>query len=360
MLVRAPTAWCLIAALLFGASTPFAKLLLADIGPFTLAGLLYIGAAFAVFPAAVSGGTMRSGLRGRNLLLLCGAVLFGGIAGPVLLLKGLGRAPAGSVALWLNLETVATALLAWLFFREDMGRRVWLAVVLVVVAGVFLAWPFEPSSAQAVTLVAAACFCWGADNNFTALIDGLTPSQSTFIKGAVAGVVNLAVGVGVAGETYSLRSVSDSLFAGLVLGGLCYGVSLVLYIRGAQQLGAARSQLIFSAAPFFGLALSWVLLGEAVLRGQIVAGGLMAAGVTLMLGARHEHNHHHGPQTHTHDHRHDDGHHDHTHADFPAGVRHTHEHSHSEKTHSHPHRPDLHHRHDHPPAGTVSPDPTDE
>jgi drug/metabolite transporter (DMT)-like permease len=358
--LRAPTVWCLIAALLFGASTPLAKLLLADIGPFVLAGLLYVGAAFAVFPAAVSGGPMLSGLRGRNLRLLCGAIVFGGIAGPVLLLEGLRRAPAGSVSLWLNLETTATALLAWLFFKEDMGRRVWLAIGLVGVAGVALAWPFEPSSVQAVGLVVAACFCWGAENNFTALIDGLTPSQSTFLKGAVAGLVNLAVGVGLAGEISSLGSVSDSLFAALALGGLCYGVSLALYVRGAQQLGAARSQLIFSAAPFFGLTLSWVLLGEPVLRLQVVAGALMAAGMGLMLGARHEHGHHHSAQTHTHDHRHDDGHHDHTHEDLPAGVRHTHEHSHPEKTHSHPHRPDLHHRHDHPPAGSPPPEPSDE
>jgi len=291
---------------------------------------------------------------------LCGAIVFGGIAGPVLLLEGLRRAPAGSVSLWLNMETVATALLAWLFFKEDLGRRVWSAVLLVVVAGVALAWPFEPGSAYAAALVAAACLCWGADNNFTALIDGLTPSQSTFLKGTVAGLVNIAVGLGLAGEMHSLGSVRDSLFAALALGGLCYGVSLALYIRGAQQLGAARSQLLFSAAPFFGLALSWVLLGEPVLRLQVVAGGLMAVGIALMLGARHEHVHHHSAQTHTHDHRHDDGHHDHTHEDLPAHVRHTHEHSHSEKTHSHPHRPDLHHRHDHPPVGSASLEPSDE
>jgi uncharacterized membrane protein len=176
----------------------------------------------------------------------------------------------------------------------------------------------------------------------------------------VAGSVNLFLGLGLAGESFSLGSLSDSLFAALALGGLCYGVSLALYVRGAQQLGAARSQLLFSAAPFFGLLLSWMLLGEPVYTPQLVAGALMAVGIALMLGAQHDHVHQHSPLLHTHDHRHDDGHHDHTHEDLPAAVRHTHEHSHSAKTHSHSHCPDLHHRHDHPSEGTSPPDPPDE
>jgi drug/metabolite transporter (DMT)-like permease len=339
--------------LLFGASTPLAKLLLVEVGPFVLAGLLYLGAAFAVFPAAVSGGPFLRGLAGRNLRLLCGAIFFGGIAGPVLLLESLLRAPAGSVALWLNLETVATSLLAWLFFKEDMGRRVWLAVGLIAGGGVLIALPFEPASTLPALGVAAACICWGLDNNFTALIDGLTPSQSTFLKGLVAGSVNLAIGARLGGGLSGELGTVDSLFAALALGGLSYGVSLALYVRGAQQLGAARSQLIFSAAPFFGLVLAWVLLDEPVLAVQLFAGALMAGGIGLMLRSEHGHEHDHDAITHTHDHRHDDGHHDHGHADLPVSVRHTHEHSHSELSHSHPHRPDLHHRHDHPQ------DPTD-
>jgi drug/metabolite transporter (DMT)-like permease len=257
------------------------------------------------------------------------------------------------VALWLNLETVATSLLAWLFFKEDMGRRVWLAVGLIAGGGVLIALPFEPASTLPALGVAAACICWGLDNNFTALIDGLTPSQSTFLKGLVAGSVNLAIGARLGGGLSGELGTVDSLFAALALGGLSYGVSLALYVRGAQQLGAARSQLIFSAAPFFGLVLAWVLLDEPVLAVQLFAGALMAGGIGLMLRSEHGHEHDHDAITHTHDHRHDDGHHDHGHADLPVSVRHTHEHSHSELSHSHPHRPDLHHRHDHPQ------DPTD-
>jgi len=344
---RAPTVWCLVAALLFGASTPVAKVLLEGLGPFTLAGLLYLGAALAVLPVAFSGGSLSLARGRRNLLLLGGAVFFGGMLGPVLLLFSLQRASAASVSLWLNLETVGTALLAWLFFKEDMGARTWLAVALVLAGGVALALPPQPSTLLAVALISGAALCWGLDNNLTSLIDGFTPAQSTLIKGLVAGTVNLSLGLFLEGVPGLDAAGAKLLCAALVVGGLGYGASLVLYVRGAQHLGATRSQLIFAAAPFFGLALSWLALGEPVAFVQLLAGALMAAGIVVMMSAPHSHHHVHGAMLHTHSHRHDDGHHGHVHEGLPRSHRHTHEHEHEPHEHSHPHRPDLHHRHEH-------------
>ena len=165
----APVLWCHAAAALFGASTPASKSLLGDMGPLALAGLLYLGAAIAVLPFSLRGGSRRLATQPRNLSMLAGAVLFGGALGPVLLLIGLAQAPAASVALWLNLETVATAVLAWAFFREHLDRRTWFAVLLTVAAGVVLASPSGFQLAPAAGLVALACVCWGLDNNLTAL-----------------------------------------------------------------------------------------------------------------------------------------------------------------------------------------------
>ncbi len=344
---RAPTLWCLVAALLFGASTPVAKVLLDGLGPFTLAGLLYLGAALAVLPVAFSGGSLTLATGRRNLLLLGGAVVFGGIIGPLLLLLSLQRASAASVSLWLNLETVGTALLAWLFFKEDMGARTWLAVALVLAGGVVLALPPESSTLVAVALITGAALCWGLDNNLTSLIDGFTPAQSTLVKGSVAGTINLALGLRIEGLPSLDVPGAKLLAAALAVGGLGYGASLVLYVRGAQHLGATRSQLIFAAAPFFGLLLSWITLGEQVQFVQLLAGALMASGIALMLFTPHSHHHIHEAMRHTHSHRHDDGHHDHVHEDLPRSHRHTHEHEHEPSEHNHPHRPDLHHRHEH-------------
>lgn len=340
-----PLLWCAAAAVLFGASTPVAKILVGSTSPFLLAGLLYLGAAAAVVPFCFRGGSPARRWQRDNLRYLAGAVLFGGVLGPVLLLASLQLASASSVSLWLNLESVATALLAGAFFREHLDRRTWVAVGLVCTAGLLLAWPFSAGLGLAGLLAAAACFCWGLDNNATSLIDGFTPAQSTAVKGLVAGAVNLGIGLLLAAPEE--LPVKGELLVALAAGALGYGASLVLYVKGAQQLGATRSQLIFAAAPFVGVVLAWLALGEPVLAPQLAAGGLMLAGIGLMLSGGHGHEHSHVATTHTHSHRHDDGHHAHSHEGLAPGVEHTHEHEHAPSRHSHPHEPDLHHRHDH-------------
>ncbi len=338
-----PVLWCLAAAALFGASTPAAKALLGNVGPLALAGLLYLGAAAVALPFSLRGGSRRLAWRRKNVLMLLGAVLFGGGVGPVLLLLGLSQAPAASVALWLNLETVATAVLGWAFFREHLDGRTWLAVLLAVVAGVVLASPSGFEFAPAAALVALACLCWGLDNNLAALVDGFTPAQTTLAKGVFAGSTNLALAFVLEPIDLSFTVVASAL----TVGALGYGLSLILYIQGAQRLGATRSQVLFSTAPFLGGFLAWSLLGEPVLATQLIAICVLIPALWLLLSARHDHEHTHEEQLHTHSHRHDDGHHEHAHSGVSAAARHTHEHSHQAGSHAHAHAPDLHHRHEH-------------
>jgi drug/metabolite transporter (DMT)-like permease len=343
-----PILWCVVAAALFGASTPASKPLVAELGPLLLSGILYFGAALAVAPWALRGRTRLQGVDRSNLARLLGAVVFGGIVGPVLLLTGLALAPAGSVSLWLNLETVATAVLARLFFREHLGGWTWVAVGLIVVASMLL-WPGVPQGGLAAALVGLACIAWGLDNNLTAVIDRFSPAQITFIKGLVAGVVNIGLGLVFVASWPTALAVALAL----VIGALSYGVSLLLYIASAQQLGATRSQLVFSTAPLWGLALAWLALGEPIQLAQLAAAGIMGAAIWLWHRERHSHLHAHDRVTHSHWHRHDDGHHDHEHHEHVDSVKpttgwHGHEHIHEPVEHEHAHRPDLHHRHSHP------------
>jgi drug/metabolite transporter (DMT)-like permease len=338
-----PTLQCLAAAALFGASTPLSKSLLATLGPLSLAGLLYLGAAAAALPAAVHDVRKASWGDRRQRLLLLGAVVFGGGLAPVLLLMGLMAAPAASVSLWLNLEVVATTFIAAAFFHEHIDRRTGLAAALVLLGGVALTAHGGVAGIRAGMLVALACVCWGLDNNFTAVVDGFTPPQTTCIKGLFAGTVNLGLGLAL-GERLPGPG---SVWPALLVGGACYGASIILYISGAQQLGASRSQLLFATSGLFGALLAWSFLGERVAGAQLAAGALMVSGLAMMLTARHEHSHTHERLSHTHSHRHDDGHHTHVHPGLPAWVRHTHPHEHEPLAHSHPHAPDLHHRHEH-------------
>lgn len=342
--MRRPALYCLLSALLFGIAPALCKGLVAPLGELGLAGLLYLGAALAVAPLSFKGGSRARRREPMHVAAVIGVIIFGGILGPVLLLAGLARAQAGSVSLWLNLETVATAVLGVLFFKEELGRRTWLAVLFILLASTVLTGADWSANMLPALLITAACLCWGLDNSLTAIIDGFTPAQVTFIKGLVAGSFNLGLSFWL-GESPQFDS---ALIAqALAVGAACYGVSILLYVHGAQELGATRGQLIFSSAPFIGLVYAWIVLGESVAIAQLAAAAMMIGGLALLLTGSHRHRHAHSSVIHSHTHSHDDGHHMHRHEGEALSLRHTHEHSHEPVTHEHEHLPDLHHRHEH-------------
>lgn len=332
----------LAAAFFFGVSTPLSKALINDLNPFLLAGLLYLGAGLGLSAYTL--------LRGGGLLpppatlkykYIIGMIVFGGLLGPVLLMAAVKIAPAASVSIWLNMELVATAFLGHFLFRDHLDKRGWLSVALSLAAGILLSYSGGVAGFTAGLLVALACFSWGLDNHFTALIDDLSPVQSTILKGLAAGTTNLLIGLALAGGAPALPAVGKALLVGF----LCYGLSITFYISAAQKLGAVRSQLIFSVAPLFGVLLAVLALNETLSSVQLISGTLLFASVWLMLAEKHAHAHEHQETEHTHEHTHSDLHHDHH-----GGAQekpHTHLHKHAAAAHAHPHWPDLHHRHGH-------------
>ncbi len=341
-----PFILAILSAFLFGLSTPISKSLLSYWTPQQLAGMLYLGAALGVsFPLLLSGkGFFSSQANRANALRLFGAILFGGILGPLFLLAGLKLASASSVSLWLNLEMVATSILGVILFRDHLGRRGWLGAFCVLCAGVMLSWGEGSAGLKAGLLLGMACFCWGIDNNLTALIDGLLPMQSTFWKGLIAGTCNLILGLCLDSTPHAGGS---AIVGALLLGSISYGASIVLYIMAAQGLGASRSQMVFASAPLFGLVVSFLWLREPLTFFHGLAFGFQILGTFLIFKDQHSHSHSHEEMEHTHEHRHDDGHHLHAHESRPTSLRHSHRHAHESTSHSHPHWPDIHHRHRH-------------
>jgi drug/metabolite transporter (DMT)-like permease len=279
----------------------------------------------------------------RNFLRLSGAILFGGILGPVLLLVGLRMASAVSVSLWLNMEMIATALLGRLVFRDHLGRYGWLGVMGVLAASVMLGLGETTAGIRAGLLVALACISWGIDNHLTALIDAITPAESTFWKGMVAGAVNFLIGISI----HPLEAPAALVPLALVVGVFSYGISIVLYIRSAQHLGATRSQIVFASAPFWGVLLSAIFLRESMSAVQTLAMMLLLPSIAALFKDRHLHEHQHETISHEHIHEHDDLHHGHMHDGEVGDRTHSHRHEHEPVKHSHPHWPDLHHRHGH-------------
>jgi drug/metabolite transporter (DMT)-like permease len=332
-------------ALLFGAGTPVAKLLLGEVSPWLLAGLLYVGSGAGLGLYRVIRRAPRVRLPRSEWAPLAGAVFFGGMAGPVLLMFGLSHMPASGATLLLNFEAVATALIAWFVFKENFDRRIALGMAAIVAGAVVLSIPTgaELGSVWPSLAVVAACVCWGIDNNLTRKIALNDATWLAAVKGGVAGPVNLALAFLLGATLPPLWSVAAAMGVGL----FAYGVSLVLFILAMRYVGAARAGAYFSVAPFFGALLA-VVMGEAVTVPLVIAALLMAFGVWLHLTERHEHEHTHEAVTHDHWHRHDDGHHDHDHAHpVASGTWHRHEHTHQTVTHTHPHYPDANHRHEH-------------
>ena len=336
----------LASALLFGAGTPLAKLLLGDVSPWLLAGLLYLGSGLGLSLYRVLRRAPRVRLHGTDLLRLAGAVVSGGMVGPVLLLVGLSAMPASGASLLLNAEGVLTAVLAWLVFREAFDPRVGLGMLAIVAGAIVLSIPdgrAELGALWPTLAVLGACLCWAVDNNLTRSLALNDATWLAAVKGAVAGPVNLTLAL-VLGA--ALPSAATAV-AAMLIGLLAYGVSLVLFIIAMRHVGTARAGAYFSVAPFFGATVA-LGLGDQATPQLLLAAVLMALGVWLHLTERHEHPHTHPAENHDHWHRHDDGHHDHEHPE-PLAPRtwHRHPHLHHEVTHAHPHFPDVLHRHRH-------------
>jgi drug/metabolite transporter (DMT)-like permease len=337
----------LAAAALFGVSAPAAKVLLGEIEPVLLAGLLYLGAAIGLWlHRAVSGPTKEARLGRGDAPKLAAVVLAGGVVGPVLMLLGLDRVSALTGSLLLNLEAPFTVLLAVVLFREHLGRSAAVAVALIVGGAVVL--KLEPGSLGAdtagVLLLAAACACWAIDNNLTQRLSLKDPFAIVRVKTLVAGLANTVLGlVVITGARPSWRFVLGAL----LLGSLSYGVSVVLDAFALRLVGAAREAAYFATAPFVGALASMLLLGDPLRWHDGLAMLVMALGVTFLLRERHSHEHAHEELVHEHLHEHDDHHqHEHEPGD-PPGEPHSHSHRHAALVHDHPHVPDAHHRHRH-------------
>lgn len=336
--------YALLSAALFGVSAPFAKILLGEISPWLLAGLLYLGSGIGLAIARLIWPSKEAGLGRRDLPWLGAAVLAGGGVGPVLLLFGLAQSSASEASLLLNLESVLSLVIAWVIFKENVDRRLMIGVVSIVAGAVILSWPEHAGVGLSwgPVLIAAACLAWAIDNNLTRKVSAADPMQIAMVKGLVAGVVNVSMAL-MAGATLPPAS---SVGEAAVLGFLSYGVSLTLFVLALRHLGTARTGAYYSLAPFIGAGAAILFLNEPITATFIAGGVLMAIGLWLHLTEQHQHEHVHQPMVHDHVHVHDD-HHQHPHSPGMPSEPHAHAHRHARLIHRHPHYPDLHHRHSH-------------
>lgn len=338
--------YALAAAVLFGISTPAAKALLGTADSFVVAGLLYAGSGLGLgllrLTASWHKARREEPLKRADVPWLAGAVAFGGVMAPILLMVGLARTQATAASLLLTVEGVATALISWFVFRENFDRRIFVGMACIVAGAMVLVWPNHLSlgGGAGPLFIVGACLAWGIDNKLTRKVALADPVEIAMLKGLVAAPVTLMLAF-LSGAEFPPPSTTVLAAA---VGFFGYGVSLVLFILSLRHLGTARTGAYFSTAPFIGSIVAIPLLGETPSLRLAAAGALMGAGVWLHLSERHEHRHRHTRFEHSHGHIHDE-HHRHGHDEVTEP--HTHAHVHESITHAHPHAPDSHHRHPH-------------
>lgn len=337
----------LMAAVLFGASAPISKMLLSEVDPIPMASFLYLGSGFGLLvyrlinkPAGIEAKIVKADVK-----WLLGAILAGGVAAPIILMFSLRNTPASTASLLLNFETVATTLIAFIIFKEAIGKRIWAAILLITSASILLSLDFRGEWGFSIGAlgVVLACVLWGVDNNFTRNVSSKDPIITVILKGIFAGSFSLILVFLTNSTLPSLQEIIEIM----ILGFFSYGLSIVLFIFAMRDLGASRTSAFFSSAPFIGVILSFVILRELPNNMFYFALPIMILGVVLILFEEHVHVHLHEPLKHDHRHRHDDRHHEHQHDNGGKVIEHSHTHTHESVEHSHKHTPDIHHRHQH-------------
>jgi len=335
----------LVSSILFGASTPLARALVGAMDPLWLAGALYAGSGAGLSLWLVV--RRRRDTAAPPLIIrahvpwLAAAIVCGGILAPVAFAFGLRAATGATASLLLNLESVFTVALAWFLFGEHRNPRVVVGMTLIVIACALLGGDDSPTTAtwQGAGLIAVACLLWAIDNNLTRKVAANDAVAIAAAKGVAGGAVNLTLAMVIAGAPPA----ASPLVATAAVGLAGYGISLVLFVVGMRGLGVARASAYYALAPFIGVAVAFVALGEAAPPAFLPALALMSAGVWLHLTERHVHEHTHAPLAHSHPHMHDE-HHRHAHDFAWDGTEpHVHPHTHAPIRHRHAHFPDLHH-----------------
>ncbi len=320
-----------LAAVFYAISIPASKILLRDVGPTTMAALLYLGAGIGIAGLSFLNTRDRKAsapLSRTDLPYVIGMIVLD-IAAPIFLMLGLQHGSSANASLLGNFEIVATTVIALFVFREAVTKRLWAAIALITLASILLS--FEGSDSFKFSygslLVLAATVCWGFENNCTRNIASKSTYEIVILKGIFSGFGALAIAVAKREPLPSCAHIA----AALVLGFVAYGLSIFLYVRAQNTLGAAKTSAYYAVAPFVGALLSFVFLKESLSWMYLAALAVMIAGAALVVIDTLMRHHTH-PHTHTFTHFH--GGYVHTHT-----ITHTHGHDHfmTDATHTHRH-----------------------
>lgn len=335
------------AAALYAINIPISKILLKSIAPSLMAGFLYLGAGLGMLIWTGFGFKLR-GLMGSEKIekedmpyVLAMVIL--DILAPILLMYGISRTSSANVSLLNNFEIVATSLIALIIFKEEISKKLWLAIGFITIASIILTFEGEKTFTFNLgsVFVLLASTAWGFENNSTRKLSNKSSEQIVIIKGIFSGLGSLIVGL-ILGE--NLPSI-NYIFISLILGFVAYGLSINFYIMAQKDLGAAKTSAFYSIAPFLGVTFSIFLLGERPGLRFFIALAIILIGTVIMIkdniSIQHTHEHSH---VHNHMHKHGNLVHCHEHSHIHS---HIHTHGQDLDSHTHKHQDLYDHNHEH-------------
>lgn len=321
-------AYAILAAAFYAVNIPVSKLLLNHVGAMTMAALLYLGAGIGIgIVSLFHNNEKREKLDRKDLPYVIGMIVLD-IAAPILLMLGLSMGFASNASLLGNFEIVATALIALAIFKETVSKRLWLAIALITLSSILLSFDGAESFrfSYGSLLVIAATVCWGFENNCTRKISSKNTYEIVILKGVFSGLGALVIAF------IKRETVPQFLYIvfALLLGFVAYGLSIFLYVRAQNVLGAAKTSAYYAVAPFIGALLSFLFLKEKLTWMYLAALTVMILGTVFVVIDTLKRNHVH-IHMHTFTHTHDGSTHTHT-------VTHSHEHNHYVTDGKHGHR----------------------
>lgn len=314
---KTATILAILAAALYAINVPLSKLLMENVTPTMLAGFLYLGAGVGIGMVLgikkVQNKLVDEQWLDKKDLPYTIAMVVLDIAAPIFLMFGIANTNSANVSLINNFEIVATSIIALVIFKEKISKRLWSAIILVMLSSIILS--FEGTDAFVLNkgslCVMCACICWGIENNCTRSISDKSSEEIVLIKGIFSGIGSIIIALIIGEKAPEIIYI----LAIMLLGFVSYGLSINFYIMAQKNLGAAKTSAFYSVAPFLGVGFSFIILGEKPALQFYIALVIMIVSTLIMIkdtlgdeklysGYVHVHEHKHGKIVHTHEHRH--------------------------------------------------------
>ena len=321
-----------LAAVFYAINVPISKVLLQHVGPTTMAALLYLGAGIGIVMMSLFNKKDREkaeSLTKAELPYIVGMIVLD-IAAPIFLMLGISYGSSANASLLGNFEIVATTVIALILFKEAVTKRLWLAIGLITLSSILLSFEGTDSFhfSYGSLLVIMATVCWGLENNCTRELSSKSTYQIVMLKGLCSGLGALVISL-IKKETFPGFGY---IAIALALGFVAYGLSIFMYVRAQNVLGAAKTSAYYAVNPLIGALLAFVFLSESLSWMYVIALIVMVIGSALVvvdtLIRQHDHEHQHafththGGSTHTHTVRHS-----HVHKHYLTEEKHRHRHS---------------------------------